>query len=244
MGNLLIPFTSSLIARHIVESAAMTARQQPDLAAIRRDGVTKRVQNEEWTGSSVVDLSLKAAKLACEQTYNPADPKFAELLSSIYMYCDQVSVASEVALRAVNASDMDRADWNNEQRQMENITAEERKQVMALRDELKRESMLANRRRQYEVMADSVLREPTIEESESKIKEMEKELKAVSKKVEDIQRLKQSMTMEVALFMHCVTELQTFNSEFEKLCPAKEEGEKDEDEDAGLDNADVMDTSI
>lgn len=203
------------------------------LDSLRHDAVRKLVRSQEWAGTAVQELTSAVGKL-CGTTPKPLTPvAHATLTDSILSLCDHISMAAEVGMAAVFTASKEEEELRGNIAEMNTRVEDEERQVRQLREVLAREKRLAERRGQYEALAEVILSEPSVGESQKRLDEEKVELGEVQKEMDRISETRDAMAKEMQLFSHCVASLDAFSKQVVQLLEGKEE----EEENAAMDTS-------
>lgn len=195
-----------------------------EIEAVRREAIRKRVLAEEWAGSAVGDLTKAVARMHSQAANTITRTDYAALAKSVLNLCDQIGVAAEVAAASIHVAGNERFEVATQMADIEAEVAREEIEVERLRKVLDRERKQADRRTMYEALANVILTEPEPKDSQKRLDEANQELAEVKKEISQIEEMKDSMSKEVSLFLHCASHLDSFSTQFATLL-VEEEGE-------------------
>lgn len=213
-------------------TGAMAVEKQPQMAttdiseieAVRREAIRKRVLAEEWAGPAVRNLTKAVAQMHSQAPNTITRTDYAALAEVILNLCDQIGVAAEVAAASIHVAGNERFELATQMADIEAEVAREEIEVERLRKVLERERKQAERRRQYEAIANVILTEPEPKDSQKRLDGANQELAEVEKEISQIDEMKESMSKELSLFLHCASHLDLFSTQFATLL-VEEEGE-------------------
>lgn len=194
-----------------------------------QEAAYKRIQSQEWVGTALNDLCAKIGYLYAVVTNEPAagtqKPSISSIVGPSLVYCDNISLASQLAAghAAVCASECE--DWKQDLRMLQSEIGEEEATVGRLRDTLEKEKRLAERRAQYEALAKVILQEPSVEESEKELNGAKAALEKVEESIKSIEKVKEGMSKELRLFWHCTSGLDAFSDKIRALQVEEEQEE-------------------
>lgn len=218
---------SNLMSAMVVEKSNTTSAE---LDAIRQESVRKRILSQEWAGQTIDHLS---SALALLQAQPPRSlDEYVQKLPSVLDYLDILSAASEAAAASVSVTHAEKEHIINQTSEVEKQIKVETEKVLALRKELAREKKMAERRSEYDAMSSLILRWADCDSSLKRKQEAMAESDRVSKDVERLAGVKDSIAKEVRLLLHCADGLQ-------KSCIEIADMVEDSEPQAG----DAMDTS-
>lgn len=204
----------------------MVIEKHLQLDSLRHDAVRKLVRSQEWAGTAVHDLASSVGKLCGTASKSLTPNAHARLADSILSLCDHISVAAEVGTAAVITASKEEEELRSNIGQMNAKVENEEREVQRLREVLAREKTLAERRGQYEALAEVILSEPSMDESQKRLDEERVDLGEVQREMDRILETRDAMAKEMQLFSHCVASLDAFSKQVVRLLEGKEEGEE------------------
>lgn len=221
-GNLLLD--SALSIMPVEKPAPAPTPDISEIDAVRRAAIRKRVLAEEWAGPALRDLTKAVARMHTQAPNTITRTEYAVLAEGILCLCDQIGVAADVAAASIHVAGNERFELATEMADIEAEVRHEELEVERLRKVLDRERRQAERRKQYEALANIILKEPEPAESQKRLDEANQELAEVEKEIAQIEEMKDAMSKELSLFLNCASHLDSFSTKFATLL-VEEEGE-------------------
>lgn len=194
-----------------------------EMGALRAEAVRKRVLQQEWAGSAVKDLTKAVAHLHGLSPQAVTQKEHAGLIEHILCLCDQISVAAEVATASIHIAANERLELAEEISGIDAEIAREEAEVGRLRKVLEKERKQAERRAQYDALVKVILEEPEPELSQKQLDEAKEEFDRVEKELARVEEIKETMSKELSLFLHCASNLESFSTQFKELLGDTEE---------------------
>lgn len=198
-----------------------------EIDALRTEAVRKRVLQQEWAGSVMRDLTKAVTRLHSQSPQAVTPKEYGNQVEQILSLCDHLSVAAEVATASIHVAGNERLELAMEMAGIEADIAREEAEVGRLRKVLEKERKQAERRAQYEALAKVILAEPEPEVSQRQLDEAKAEFDKVGRELAKVEEVKETMSKELALFLHCASNLESCSTQFTKLLGETDENTMD-----------------
>lgn len=199
-----------------------------DIDAVRQEAVRKRLVSREWAANTLQDLTKALCDIHALASDVPSaafEPKLADVLNLL----DALKSSSETAAASVSIMTLERQQLASETAVIESEVAQAEIDVKHLRKVLEREKRQQDRRKQYEAVAKLILEWPECEQSRVLVQEAKKEENQVVGEIHELEGVKETLSKEMCLLLHCAAGLERSSEVLATLVGADDIQATDED---------------
>ncbi|CAN8076141.1 unnamed protein product [Agarophyton chilense] len=203
----------------------------------RQQSVRNRILCKEWTEDAIDRLSTVLALLYSQpptstQEYTSKLPPILDLLDTITAACD-------AAAASVTVAEAERLHIMNETANVEQEIKSNLKLVGDMRQRLSIERKMAERNKQYDAVASLILQWPPVEESENKSRMAREKIISIKGQVEALGRVKENISKEVNLMIHCVDGLKDSCRDIDEMVDESASASQQTERHDNSDNMDI-----
>ncbi|KAI0565866.1 hypothetical protein FGB62_14g282 [Gracilaria domingensis] len=211
-----------------------------DRDTARQQSVRNRILYKEWAEDAIDRLSTALAQLHSQPPQSTED--YLSKLPPILDLLDTISAACDTAAASVKVAEAERQDIMKQTAAVEQEIVSHIELVHALRQRLSMQRKMAERNKQYDAIASLILQWPPVEESDNKTRAAEKKIITTEDQIKALARVKEDISKEVNLMLHCVGGLKEscrdINNVVDESTSSSQQTERER-----KDNSDAMDVS-